>query len=235
MAVKMIQIYDDHMEFAPMCIIIQPLATLPFLYLISHMFTREVTGVITMISYTLLVQLLLPYLMVASRLNSKTEVSGDGMYKLVKALPMESVMSSLMFNSKMLEQISLYRENNTLGIGEFIEVDENDPINGPADVNWIMMHAIISWVVLILFVEWRVPFCDCNKMKKVTQLDNDEYFGQLQLDSQEEDRAADHQIDMSESSEVAQIEGEGENIRFQLSVKPKIDYNLAYKIFGLSL
>ena len=82
----------------------------------------------------------------------------------------------------MLGELSLYRENNTAGFGEFIVVDENDPINGPADVNWIMMHAIISWVVLILFVEWRLPFSFCGKIKTVSQEDNDEYFGELQLE-----------------------------------------------------
>ena len=135
-----------------------------------------------MFSYSLLVQLLIPYLVVASRLNSKTEVSGDRIFKLVKALPMNSVMSSIMFNTKMLGELSLSRENNTAGFGEFIVVDENDPINGPADVNWIMMHAIISWVVLILFVEWRLPFSFCGKIKTVSQEDNDEYFGELQLE-----------------------------------------------------
>ena len=55
MALLMIATYDDHMVMAPKCIMLQPLATLPFLYLCSHLFSSEITGTITLFCYTLVV------------------------------------------------------------------------------------------------------------------------------------------------------------------------------------
>lgn len=41
-------------------------------------------------------------------------------------------------------------------------------------------------------------------------------------------------MNLSELSEIAQIEGEGKNIHFQPSVKPKTDRSLAYRFIGLT-
>ena len=59
-ALKMIEIFDDHLIMAPTCIVLQPLAYLPMIYLMAHCFSREITAVLTLICYTMLVQLLLP-------------------------------------------------------------------------------------------------------------------------------------------------------------------------------
>lgn len=61
--------------------------------------------------YQLSVQFVLPFLLIAMRLNPKTEVLGDNLYKLVKAvLPLFSVMSSIIYNSETLAALSRYRD-----------------------------------------------------------------------------------------------------------------------------
>lgn len=53
---------------------------------------------------------ILPYLLVALRLSENTEVMGDKLFQLAKALPLESVISSFMYNSRLLFNIHRYRE-----------------------------------------------------------------------------------------------------------------------------
>ena len=53
---------------------------------------------------------ILPYLLVAVRLSENTEVMGDKLFQLAKALPLESVISSFMYNSRLLFNIHRYRE-----------------------------------------------------------------------------------------------------------------------------
>ena len=99
MALEMIKLYDPNMEVAKLTVFLQPFATLPFLYVCSYMFTRELSAITVLFSYSFIVQYIGPYLLVAVRVNSNTEVSGDKLYQLMKFLPLESVASSFMFNS----------------------------------------------------------------------------------------------------------------------------------------
>ena len=62
-----------------------------------------------LIAYSVLIQQVLPFLLMSMRVNSKTELMGDGLYKLFKALPLEAVMNSIMFNQELLKQMARYR------------------------------------------------------------------------------------------------------------------------------
>ena len=76
-ALEMISQFDAQNEAAPTTILLQPLATLPFLYVCAHMFTSEVSAVIVLFCYSICVQFILPHLIFALRLNPTTEVDGD--------------------------------------------------------------------------------------------------------------------------------------------------------------
>ena len=76
-ALEMISQYDSQNEVAPTTILLQPLATLPFLYVCAHMFTSEVSAVISLFCYSICIQFILPHLIFALRLNPTTEVNGD--------------------------------------------------------------------------------------------------------------------------------------------------------------
>ena len=74
---EMINQFDSHMEIAPTTLALQPLATLPFLYVYAHMFTSEVSAVLVLWCYSICVQFILPHLLVALRVNWSTETIGD--------------------------------------------------------------------------------------------------------------------------------------------------------------
>ena len=79
--------------------------------------------------YQITIQFVLPFLILAVRLNAKSEVLGDNIYKLAKIAPMESVISSIQFNSDVLRSIARFRINNVSGVGPDVEADELDTIN----------------------------------------------------------------------------------------------------------
>ena len=94
----MISLYDDHLEYAPKTILLEPFCMLPFIYVCSFLFQREIFAMIALITYQFLIQYILPYLVMPMRLNSGSEVIGDTIYKLVKMIPLESAGSSIVFN-----------------------------------------------------------------------------------------------------------------------------------------
>ena len=55
MAVEMIKLYDPNMEVAQLTVLLQPFATLPILYVFSYMFTRELSAITVLFSYSFLV------------------------------------------------------------------------------------------------------------------------------------------------------------------------------------
>ena len=177
MAVKMMKEFDPQFEYALNGVYLQPFATLPFLYVISHMFSNGLSAVITLAVYSILIQVILPYLILANRLNAKTEVSGDSLYRMVKMIPMESIASTFMFNGELLKQIARFRENNTVGLGDPVETEESHEMNGSLDNEWILLHMIFFWIILIFVIEWRIPYCCCCRMKQSTRKDDEEFFG----------------------------------------------------------
>lgn len=93
----------------------------------------------------------------AVRVNPETEVSGDSQFKMMKLFPLEAVSSSIMFSHKLLEQIKTYRENNFQGIGEPVITDEEDNMNGKADLQWTVIHIFAFWFILLALIEYRLP------------------------------------------------------------------------------
>ena len=72
---------------------------LPFIYVCSHLFKSETAAMMSLITYQFLIQYILPYLLMPLRVNANSEVLGDNVFKLMKILPLESVTSSIVFNS----------------------------------------------------------------------------------------------------------------------------------------
>ena len=113
-----------------------------------------------------------------------------------------------------------------------IETDELHPMNAPLDQIWMMIQIIFFWAVLILLIEYRLHFmgCDPRRMKVLSQHDNDQFFGKSPDDLVDID---DEIPNESDSSEVAQIIGEGENIQLRFNVKQKPRQELALKVSDL--
>ena len=217
----MVSTYDTQMLVAPTMIFLYPLAFLPFLYVSSHIFKSEITATLTLVAYQILTQLTIPYLVLPTRMNAKTEVSGDGMFALLKMLfPGEATASSILYNSEVLKNLAIYRDQNPLGVGLDIEVDENHALNGRADQMWTFFHGVLFWVILMICIEWRWPcFCcyfPATRTKQVKQLDEDEFFGR-----NDEDYYVDEE---GESSEMAQVVNEGNRLQLKFAAKnePKI-------------
>ena len=82
---------------------LQPFLIPIFIYVLSYMFKNEVTALMMLVAYSVLIQQVLPFLLMSMRVNANTEVMGDGLYKLFKILPLEAVMNSLFFNKELLK------------------------------------------------------------------------------------------------------------------------------------
>lgn len=54
---------------------------------------------------------------------------GDNIFKIFKILPMQSSISSMLYNSAVLKSLATYRDFNTSGVGQPIEVDEMHAMN----------------------------------------------------------------------------------------------------------
>ena len=61
---------------------------LPFIYVIQHLFTSEITALITLLIYQINIQFVLPFLLVAMRLNARSEIFGDNLFKLFNTIPL---------------------------------------------------------------------------------------------------------------------------------------------------
>ena len=99
----MLQKFEPHMVMAPKLVMLQPFLLPIFLYVLSYMFSNEVTAIMMLLAYQILIQQVLPFLLMSVRVNSKTEMMADGLYKLVKILPLDAVASSIMFNEQLLK------------------------------------------------------------------------------------------------------------------------------------
>ena len=69
-----------------------------------------------------------------------------------------------------------YREQNTLGKGDPVITDEEDPMNGKSDLMWTVIHIIAFWFILLVFIEYRLPCLFCypaSRIRRVDQEDND--------------------------------------------------------------
>lgn len=176
------------------------------------------------------------------RLNPKSEILGDNLFKLFKAFPMESVCSSIIYNSKTLAALFRYRDQNKSGIGPDIETDENHPMNAPADLIWIIVHSIFFWVLLIGVIEYRLLClcCDPRVPGEITKHDNDVYFGREELSESKRGMKAFDDDEMpneedSDASEVAQIIGSGTDLKLRFNVKFKPREELALKVENLKV
>jgi len=89
----------------------------------------------------------------------------------------------------------------------------------------MVVHIIVFWFILLVFIEWRFPCVFCKRAKLITVEENEAYFSQLQ-DQTDED---------AESSEVAQIQGDGKDveIRFVTKQKPRKELAFMFKDFQL--
>ena len=103
---------------------IAPLVILPFLYVLQNLFSNEISAIMFLLIYQISIQFILPFLLVAMRLNPKSEVLGDNLYRLAKILPLESVMSSIIYNKETLSALNRYRDQNISGVGPPVETDE---------------------------------------------------------------------------------------------------------------
>ena len=128
-SVYLIDKFDPQMEQASRSIMIAPLAMLPTIYAAQYMFLNEVSALMFLIIYQITVQFVIPFMIVAIRLNSTSEKLGDRIYSLAKILPMESVMSTIIYNGKTLTSMARFRQNNLAGVGEDIEADELHSMN----------------------------------------------------------------------------------------------------------
>ena len=120
-------------------------------------------------------------MLVAVRMNSKTETQGDNLAKYAQVLPLEPVMSSFMFNSQMLYELNRYRSQNNSGTGEPIVEDENHASNGQMSILMILIHCAVFWFILIFFIELQLcSICCCNRrVKQLSTEDNDEFISQM--------------------------------------------------------
>ena len=59
---------------------------------------------------------------------------------------------------------------------------------------------MIFWAILIIFVEWRFPFCDCSQFGRIYKEEEEEFFKNQLPDINEEESEV---MDKSESSEIA--------------------------------
>ena len=111
-------------------------------------------------------------------------------------------MSTVVYNSENLAALGRYRENNAAGVGPPIELDENHPMNAPADRFWMLIHVIFFWVLLIAVIEYRLHClcCDPRKLREISMQENDEFFGRTQKGLEDVD---DELPNESDSSEVA--------------------------------
>lgn len=137
-----------------------------------------------------------------------TEVSGDSMFKLAKFLPMQSAISSMLFNSEILKALALFRHNNPLGAGEPIETDEMHEMNSKADVRAILIHIVIFWFILIAVIEWRVFSVCCLRFKKINDTDNKSL---LKLNN--------NFVDAGDSSEVGEIIEVGKDLEVRFHAR----------------
>ena len=128
-------------------------------------------------------------------------------------------MSSIVYNSEVLKAIAKYRVNNNEGVGPDIETDEGHSMNAQADVTWMVIHIIFFWCLLIFIIEYRLHClcCDPRRMKEITRHENDVFFGN---DTKEKGEDVDDEMAKdSESSEIPQIIGEGENMKLRFNVR----------------
>ena len=86
------------MEQAGRSILVAPFVMLPFIYVTQFLFVNEVSALMFLLIYQITVQFVIPFMIVAVRLNSTSEKLGDRIYSLAKVLPMESVMSTIIYN-----------------------------------------------------------------------------------------------------------------------------------------
>ena len=97
-SIYLINKFDPQMEQAGRSIMVAPFVMLPIIYVAQFLFVNEVSALMFLLIYQITVQFVIPFMIVAVRLNSTSEKLGDRMYSLAKILPMESVMSTIIYN-----------------------------------------------------------------------------------------------------------------------------------------
>lgn len=142
---------------------------LPFLYCCSFMFNKEVVAVLSLFIYQIVFQQLVPSLIGSIRQNAASEAFGDRIYKIIKAIPLTNTSFSMIYNSKALYGLHRFRENNMDGEGPEVQKYESDSMNGPADIQWIFVHTIFFWVILLFVLEWRLPCICCTRFKRISR------------------------------------------------------------------
>ena len=122
-------------------------------------------------------------------------------------------ISSMIFNTEVLKVLGEFREVNDKGAGSPIETDEMHETNARLDQKWMLYHIIGFWFILLVLIEWRLlSFC-CQEMDKITEEDNEVFF--------KDDEDYYNYSGAGESSEVAQILGEGTDLQLRFHIKQK--------------
>ena len=177
------------------------------------MFDKEVVAVLSLFIYQIVFQQLVPALIGSIRQNAASEAFGDSIYKLFKAIPLTNTSFTMIYNSKALYGLHRFRENNMDGEGPEIQLNESDSMNGPADIQWIFVHTIFFWVILLFVLEWRLPCICCTRFKRISRGEQEQFSKK----SHEFDDSAD--MDADEDSEVAQVCDDEHGIQLRFGIK----------------
>ena len=145
-------------------------------------------------------------------MNAAAEQLGDNLFKLGKLVPLQGSIMSMMFNREQLKALGQFRDVNEDGTGEDIETDEYHPDNAPRDVLFMVVHCLLFWFIILVLIEWKLPCCCCYEMRRISSEDNENFF--LQSEVFDFDEGGD-------SSEVAQILGEGQELQLRFHIKQK--------------
>ena len=110
---------------------------LPFLYVCSYLFERELRAILSLLLYQVVVQWMLPYVTMYVRLNSDMITIGDYINYYSKVLPMQNAAASMLFNPELLKAMASYREYKDSD-ADSIETDEETFLTIKADIFWML-------------------------------------------------------------------------------------------------
>ena len=118
-----------------------------------------------------------------------------------------------MFNQQFLKSMATAREENEKSTGDPVIFDEEDAMNGKADMQITRFHIFIFWFILLALIEYKLPCICCSRFRKVNKKDNDKFVGRTKFEMENSDQG--------ESSEAPEIFEEGEKLQIRFNAKQK--------------